>query len=50
VVCGHIPTVEPLLTQLPPLWAGQLATTAYGKGFEGATPLPLLERGGPDRT
>ena len=44
------PYVEPLLTQLPPRWAGQLATTAYDQGFEGATPLLLLERGGPDRT
>ena len=63
MVCGHplfsyaplsdgelFPTVEPLLTQLPPQWAGQLTTTAYDRGFEGATPLLLLERGGPDRT
>jgi hypothetical protein len=63
VVCGHLlfsyapladgglfPTVEPLLTQLPPRWAGQLTTTAYDQGFEGATPLLLLERGGPDKT
>jgi xanthine/CO dehydrogenase XdhC/CoxF family maturation factor len=63
VVCGHplfsyapvsdgglFPTVEPLLTQLPTRWAGQLTTTAYDQGFEGATPLLLLERGGPDRT
>jgi len=28
----------------------QLTTTAYDQGFEGATPLLLLERGGPDRT
>jgi hypothetical protein len=42
--------VEPLLTQLPPRWAGQLTTTAYDQGYEGASPLLLLERGGPDRT
>ena len=50
VVCGHIPTVEQLLTQLPPQWDGQLTTTAYDQGFEGTSPLLLLERGGPDRT
>ena len=63
MVCGHLlfsyaplaegdlfPTVEPLLTQLRPRWAGQLTTTAYDQGFDGATPLLLLERGGPDRT
>ena len=44
------PTVEPLLTQLPSRWADQLTTTAYDQGFKGATPLLLLERGGPDRT
>jgi hypothetical protein len=42
--------VETLLTQLPPRWSGQLTTTAYAQGFESATPLLLLERGGPDRT
>jgi len=42
--------VEPLLTQLPPRWAGQLTTTAYDQGFEAATPLLLMKRGGPDRT
>jgi hypothetical protein len=42
--------VETLLTQLPPRWSGQLTTTAYAQGFESATSLLLLERGGPDRT
>lgn len=38
------PDVEPLLAQLPPPWPGQLITTAYDQGFEGPTPLLLLER------
>jgi SAM-dependent methyltransferase len=38
------PYVEPLLAQLPAPWAGQLNTTAYDQGFEGPTPLLLLER------
>lgn len=38
------PYVQPLLAELPPPWTGELKPTAYDQGFEGPTPLLLLER------
>jgi len=42
------PYVEPLLAGLPTPWRGHLQSTGYDQGFEGVTPMLLLERGGAD--
>jgi SAM-dependent methyltransferase len=42
------PFVEPLLAQLPEPWSSHLQSTNYDQGFEGITPMLLLERGRAD--
>jgi SAM-dependent methyltransferase len=42
------PYVEPLIAQLREPWSSKLLNTEYDQGFEGITPMLLLERGRAD--